>query len=244
MIKVQLLRPSKLAIALLTFFIISDVQATQYVEKSDEKIVEVNISSVEQNALSIEGGRIDTVIPSVAGALSYVKDTKNGVLYFSLADRFYNGTISLFVTDEGGVRYRILLVPSKIAAEEIMIRPKKTIKAIDESLMAGETSHHAKIKSMIYLMATDHNGDDLAGVEKTSYNKPITLWVESNFILMDVYNADGVRGERYQLTNISQKPLVLQEQEFYRKNVVAVAIENLNLEPQQSTTVYIVRNVD
>ena len=68
--------------------------ATQYVEKADERTVEVSVSSVEQNALVIEGGRIDTVIPSVSGALTYVKDTKNGVLYFAFADRFFNGTLS------------------------------------------------------------------------------------------------------------------------------------------------------
>ena len=234
-------------LTLLSLLLCSGIShATQYVEKADERTVEVSVSSVEQNALVIEGGRIDTVIPSVSGALTYVKDTKNGVLYFAFADRFFNGTLSLFVTDENGQRYRLLLIPSKIAAEEVIIRPKKTQPkpSVQEGNLA--TSHHSQIKNMIYVMANDQGDADqeLAGIEKVAYNKLITLWLETEFLLLDTYTTEGIRGERYQLTNISNKPLVLQEQEFYRKNVVAVAVQNLNLAPQQSTIVYIVRTVD
>lgn len=239
------LNTSKTLFGLILSIIAQYSHATQYVEKSHESIVEVNISSAEQNALVIEGGRIDTVIPSVADSLSYVKDTKNGVLYFALANRYHSGTISVFVTDEAGNRYRIILVPQQIAAEEIVIRPPRTAVAQENQSSKNkiESGHTSKIKNMIYLMAT-HDGSEIGGVTVTNHNKEIALWKESSLILLDSFMGDGVRGERYEITNISNAEMVIQEQEFFRKSVIGVSIENMNIAPMESSKVYIVRQVD
>ena len=55
------------------------------------------------------------------------------------------------------------------------------------------------------------------------------------------YDGDGLYGEHYKVTNITNSNLILLEQEFYRKKVVAVSIEHLNLLPGQTTNVYVVR---
>ncbi len=58
---------------------------------------------------------------------------------------------------------------------------------------------------------------------------------------MAKYEGDELNGEHYVVTNKTPSNLILLEQEFYRKKVVAVSIENLNLLPGQSTNVYVVR---
>lgn len=52
---------------------------------------------------------------------------------------------------------------------------------------------------------------------------------------------NGERGEKYRLTNTGKTALRLVEQELYRKGVVAVAIEQMQLEPGQTTSVHVVR---
>ncbi|MCK7499558.1 MAG: type-F conjugative transfer system secretin TraK [Comamonadaceae bacterium] len=60
---------------------------------------------------------------------------------------------------------------------------------------------------------------------------------------MRLYEGRGLIGEKYLLTNVSAAPMVLAEQEFDREDgdVVAVAIENHNLRPGESTSVYVIR---
>jgi conjugal transfer pilus assembly protein TraK len=49
-------------------------------------------------------------------------------------------------------------------------------------------------------------------------------------------------GEKFKLTNTGKSVIRLVEQELYRKGVVAVAIENMQLEAGQSTNIYVVRS--
>ena len=78
-------------------------------------------------------------------------------------------------------------------------------------------------------------------VEEVS--RPIQLWVEARFAMDRVYEGRALIGERYLLTNISSQNMVLTEQEFDRETggVLAVAIENHNLRPGDSTAVFVIR---
>ena len=57
------------------------------------------------------------------------------------------------------------------------------------------------------------------------------------------WRSSVIAGERYPLTNVSSQDMVLAEQEFDRErgNVLAISIENHNLRPGESTTVYVIR---
>ena len=62
-------------------------------------------------------------------------------------------------------------------------------------------------------------------------NRPVQLWTESRFTLLRLYEGRGLIGEKYLLTNISDEPMVLAEQEFDRAegDVLGVSIESHNL---------------
>jgi hypothetical protein len=47
-------------------------------------------------------------------------------------------------------------------------------------------------------------------------------------------------GEKYQLTNVSKQRMVIDERELYRRGVLAVMVETLELEPGESTQVMVV----
>jgi len=59
-----------------------------------------------------------------------------------------------------------------------------------------------------------------------------------------VLDLRGLRGEAYVLTNTSDKQIVMDEREFYRAGVQSVAVENLTLEPGQSTRVIVISEAE
>jgi len=65
------------------------------------------------------------------------------------------------------------------------------------------------------------------------------LWKGIKFELVRTLDLTGLRGEAYRLTNISDKQIVMDEREFYRDGVQAVAIEKIVLETGDSTAVFV-----
>lgn len=152
--------------------------------------------------------------------------------------------INLFVSTDGGT-YTLLLRRVDMPADTIVIQdrsPKatKATKSNAELSLARSPAHIRGIKSMLISMATDRVPND---VRVEEVRRPIKLWVEANFTLMRTYEGRGLIGEKYLLTNVSDKAMVLAEQEFDRDEgeVVAVSVENHNLLPGQSTNVYVIR---
>ena len=47
-------------------------------------------------------------------------------------------------------------------------------------------------------------------------------------------------GEKYQLTNVSKQRMVIDERELYRRGVLAVMVNTLELEPGEATNVMVV----
>lgn len=154
--------------------------------------------------------------------------------------------INLFISTARAT-YTLLLQRAGRPADTISIRDAATTDAkvtqersrLDTPL-GPAPSHIRSLKSMLMAMATDQLPADFH-VEEV--NRTLQLWAQSQFSLMRVYEGRGLIGERYQLTNVSAEPLVLSDQEFDREtgDVVAVSIENHNLLPGGSTTVYVIR---
>jgi conjugal transfer pilus assembly protein TraK len=69
----------------------------------------------------------------------------------------------------------------------------------------------------------------------------VPLWKEVRCVYLEKYFDDDLIGEKYVITNISKKDLLMVEQELYRKGVVSVAIEDMTLAPGNSALFYIVR---
>lgn len=215
---------------------------------SESQIAEVAISRYEQNLIEIKDRKISSVIPSVNGSLAYQKDNTNGVLYFTLANPNFLGTISVFVNDDEGERYKLILVPTQQAAQEIIIVPptrpldddSRSVDSLDLKEKSG--SYIYEIKKMMFDLGRAGNGENTQdAMNKIVVNKKIPLWKQADLVLANRYDNGVLLGEEYYMTNITSKTLVIREQEFYRNNVLAVSVDKLNLEPNETTIVYVVR---
>lgn len=235
----------KLSLSLSLLALISiEAQSKSEVVNADRFTAEVAISRYEQNLIEIQGRRISSVIPSIAGALSYHQDQENGVLYFTLANEQHMGPISMFVNDDQGGRYRLILVPStNQSSQEIIIVPQdKVAESTKNSTVRTNESHIAMIKKMMTEMAKATNGAQVSDdIQMSRVDEVIPLWQEAKLTLVNRYDSEELVGEEYQITNVTKVLLQLREQEFYRNNVYAVSLSKLSLEPNDTAFVYVVR---
>ena len=234
----------KLSLSLPLLALISiEAQAKSEVVNADRFTAEVAISRYEQNLIEIQGRHISSVIPSIAGALSYHQDQENGVLYFTLANEQHMGPISIFVNDDQGARYRLILVPSNQTSQEIIIVPKdREAESAKNPTVQTNESHIAMIKKMMAEMAKASNGAQISDdIQMSRVGEVIPLWKEAKLTLVNRYDSEELVGEEYQSTNVTKVLLQLREQEFYRNNVYAVSVSKLSLEPNDTAFVYVVR---
>ena len=226
---------------MLTSLLAIEAGATQVVENADRGHVQVNISANETNRLAIEGRRIANVVPSVKGVLSGQKDEAVGAFYFALASESLNhGTVTVFVSDDRGVTYKLILVPRPVAGEEIVIRPPvEKASSVTRSATDGRTvSYQRRIKDLMLVMADDELKDT---VETIPVNKDVPLWKEGRLTLIAKYMDGDSVGEKYRLTNVSPSDMLLVEQELYRRGVRAIAVEHHTLTQGDGAGIYIVR---
>jgi len=217
--------------------------ATQRVEGATEKHVEVSVSAREQNRLAVAGRQIVTVVPSAKGAITYQKDEALGALYFALSGNGPEGsTVTLFVGDDRGQTYKVILVPRSIPGEDIILQPPPAPEGGTMSIAgtsAKTTSYQRRAKDLTLQMADE---SPRARAAKTIVNQEVPLWKEGRLLFVSMTVADEVVGETYRLTNVSPSPMALAEQELYRKGVRTVAIEFHTLAPGEGTDIYIVRD--
>ncbi|MEB2500736.1 TraK domain-containing protein [Burkholderia cenocepacia] len=206
---------------------------------------EYTVSATEQNRLEIAGRAIKKVVPSHKGALTYVKDKGNGVFYFAFANGGDGmGTETLYVIDDQGATYQLLLQPRRVPSANIIVpaagdAPGRSAVA---RTAATSSAYQSAIKDLVYEMAAaqvDPGADPAASA--VPVNQDVPLWKEARLTFDTKYVEDAFVGEQYTLTNVSSGDMVIAEQELYRPGVVVVAVEQQTLAPGDSTRVYIVR---
>lgn len=102
----------------------------------------------------------------------------------------------------------------------------------------ASSSMDKQVRALVAAMALEEPPNT---IDMRPTRQEFALWENTRFVMTAVYNERELVGEKYTLTNTGKTPMRLVEQELYRKGVVAVAIENMQLESGQTTNVYVVR---
>ena len=261
-------KPRLAVLAAATFAGLSaSAHALQLVEARDGVTVDAVISIKEPTRIRIENAKITDVfgniyssncgLPAAApagtpppstpavnpsGEIALECDRDKGEIYVRPMGTSTK-PINLFVSSATAT-YTLLLRRSDTPSDTIVIRDKAPRVPNASSARSGalgpSANHIRTMKGLLVAMASDRVSADVR-VEEA--NRPIQLWTEARFSLMRTYEGHGLIGEKYLLTNVSNEVMVLAEQEFDRAEgaVVGVAIENLNLRPGESTSVYVIR---
>ena len=226
----------KLLIAATAAVVSCNALALQEVNPVEGQNAFVKISAKETTRLYIEGGKIRSMI-GTDGELTYEKDEERGQLPVIL-----NKPINVRVVAGSGATYNLIMQAVDIPQEDIVIKEPSSFRAAAENgkgKRGAASSMDKQVRSLVASMALE---EPPSSVEMRATQQEFALWENTRFLMVAVYNERELVGEKYVLTNTGKTPMRLAEQELYRKGVVAVAIENMQLESGQSTNIYVVRS--
>lgn len=242
--------------------------AVQTREARDGATIEAVIAEREPTRIRIDSTKIVDVVGNIysssncqgkaaetAQVTQAVPAPLNPSGQFTLACNLARGEI--YLQPVGDTQVINLYVSSQAATYSLRLRradvPADTIVIVDKSASslrrgadaplpaAGKSPSYVRsLKAMLLAMAGDRAGSEIQMVTR---NDSRVLWAESDMTLIRQFTGRDLVGETYLLKNISSAPMVLAEQEFDRDdaNVLAVAIEQLNLRPLDSTRIFVIR---
>lgn len=222
----------KLAFCSLLFVVPCTASAVQVLEGVDGQSMLARVPLNDVTMIRVEGGRIKSV-DGLEGTFIAEKNEDIGLVTMK---PMVNRPFSLFVTDDQGRTFTILMTPADIPAELLVIKDKSRKAAPSKIEKSG--SYERMLKGMILIMASDSVPNDM---EVRELGQEIPLWHEAKFVLDRSYIAQNIVGEKYFLANVSKEAMVVAEQELFRRGTLAISVENMNLAPGESTNVFLVR---
>lgn len=214
--------------------------ALQTVEPVEGHNAFVKISQKETTRIVIEGGKIRSLI-ATDGELAVDKDEERGQLF--IRPTVSGKPINARVISASGATYNLVMQPVDIPQEDLIIREpfeRRSQRSDDRDTKKGAAGGVAKaVKGLMTAMALEEPPNS---VEMRPTSQELTLWEGTRFVMTAVYTERDMVGEKYRLTNTGKASIRMVEQEFYRRGVIAIAIEHMQVEPGSSTNVYVIRS--
>ncbi|MCH9741634.1 MAG: type-F conjugative transfer system secretin TraK [Proteobacteria bacterium] len=231
-----------LASAMLSF----SAFAMQEIPVTPGQSIEISVSKKEFTMIGVDGGKV-AYIDGQDGAYITDADTDAGrkkakeigrVMIQPLTDKPF----SIFVTDDTGVTWPIKVKPNaKLSGDVIVLKNTERViveKNNDMPIMSRATSRTQSIKNLMIAMSTNATPRDVSVVR---VDKKVRWWKESELVNTRDYVLGDLRGKLYELTNISDKPMVIDDREFYiTQNIIAVAVEDAKIQPGEKTKVMVI----
>jgi conjugal transfer pilus assembly protein TraK len=183
------------------------------------------VSRNEPNLFKVDGRKIKR-IHGTEGMFTVTPEQDTGVAW--LKPTTDKPLMSIFITDDTGQHYKLLLKVEDIPAETIIIRGSK-----GHVRKVGNNNNEPRNEEILSAILALHDGE---GDPKSEL---VPLWKGVKFELVRTLDLRGLRGEAYLLTNTSDRQVVMDERDLYRDGVQAVSIEKLVLEAGDSTAVFV-----
>lgn len=221
---------------------ITDVFGNIYSSNCTNAATAAPLTSSLANGAPLPNNSQNSLAINPTGELVLECDKDKGEVYIRPVGKS-SKPINLFVSSTQAT-YTLLLHRSDTPADTIVIRdPSARLLKPDNTnpSPSGTSANHIRaMKALLVAMASDRVPPD---VRVEEVHRLVPLWLEARLSLMRRYEGRGLVGEKYLLQNISPTLMVLAEQEFDREGaqVMGVAIENHNLQPGETTNVFVIR---
>lgn len=214
--------------------------ALQPLQGEEGKKHVVRIPSREMTRIAIDGGRLAS-FRFRKDELEVQQDKDQGVVYVTpkVADK----QISVFAISASGATHELILQPvDTLPLESILIKdapPRRSGKSGEGSVVDKASSFEQSIKRLMLIMLRGERESPDAAFE--AMDQPLALWNETSFRQVARFTTRTLVGDVFWLKNVSNQPMKLAEQEFYKLGVLAVAIDSTLLRPGESTPVFVIR---
>ena len=203
--------------------------AAQVLVGKPDDTLSARVSRAEPTLIRIDGHRVRRIF-GAEGDFAVTADKEAGTAYIKPSTD--KSTLSLFVSDESGRTWKLLLSVIDGPSDSITIKSR----SVSGSVIAPgkDVPRNQLIKRVLLSLQSDGDGE----FDFRVANEIVPLWSEALFVLTKVIDGP-LKGEKYQLTNTSANLMVLDERELYRRHVVAVSIAKPQLSPGKSTDVFV-----
>lgn len=207
-----------------------DAVAAQVLHGRPDDTLAASLSRSEPTLIRIEGHRIRRVF-GAEGDFDVKADKDAGAAFVKpTTDKL---AFSAYVADDAGRTWKLLLSLTDGPADSIVIKGRGGESAGKRP--GKDSTRNLEIKRVVLALDADGETD----MESRTANELVPLWKEALFVLVKIVQGP-LRGEKYQLSNASDKPMVIDERELYRRGVVAVSVEKSELKPAETTAVYVI----
>lgn len=204
------------------------LQAAQHLKGAPDDVQVATLSRGEPTMIKVEGGRVKRLFGAEGDYHATANQDAGAVFVRPTTDK---QAISVYVADDDGATYRLLLSVADGPADTIILHPRKRP---PDSKAFNDTARNQGIKGIVRALADDAHPD-----LKTT-NEVVPLWHESLFVRLRTIENGAWNGEQYRLTNTSASPMHIDERELYRPGVVAISVDRPSLAPGESALVYLV----
>ena len=208
--------------------------ALQIVDAKDGETVFAKISQKEVTRIAFERGRVRKVTGST-GEFVLEKDEDKGQIFVRPAQTGSTKPINLFVTSDRST-VALLLQPIDSPSDSIVIREGRDLTSSSRIERSGR--HVRAIKNLLLAMASDALPEDM---EIREAMRELALWPGVRLKLQRVYLGTGIVGEKYQLANLANADITLNEPDLYKSGVMAVSLEQRTLRSGEATNLFVIR---
>lgn len=208
------------------------VNAAQVLVGKPDDTLTASVSRAEPTLIRIDGHRVRRIF-GAEGEFAITADKEAGTAFIKPSTD--KPTLTLFVSDENGRTWKLLLAVTDGPSDSITIKGRSTGNVAQPQ--GKDVTRNQQIKLVLLALQSESPSDSYVDVRAT--NEIVPLWSEVLFVQTKV--VDGpLKGEKYQLTNISANPMVIDERELYRRQVVAIAVGKSQLAPGEHTEVFVI----
>lgn len=209
---------------------------------------EITVSKDEYSVLEVVGKKITNVDVELKHCeIEPERSRKLGKLVFKPTGK---ESFTAFITDEDGVTYPVKINPSNNLKADLYKISKPVppttlsqaeILALSQS-QTGISLQDSRTKIVANFLKSMVEGIAPSNVTVKKTEEEMYLWNEVKFKKLQTNLLGNMKAIKYEIVNISNEKMVLNEKEFYlvQPGVMAIVIENPIVEVGQKTFVYIV----
>ncbi len=204
--------------------------AAQVLVGKPDDTLSARVSRSEPTLIRIEGHRVRRIF-GAEGEFAITADKEAGTAY--LKPTTDKPTLSIFVSDENGRTWKLLLSVTDGPSDSITIKGRSVA---GSGLTPGkDVARNQLIKRVLLSLQSDADTD----MDVRAVNEIVPLWTEALFVLTRVIDGP-LKGEKYLFTNTSANAMVIDERELYRRQVIAISIAKPQLSPGETTEVFVI----
>lgn len=207
--------------------------AVQIKPVKNNQSVSAKISSSELSRIFVINDRIQAT-RGINGAYDIIKDEKQGMIFIKPSPYFANRPFNLFVTTEQGRTYNLLLMPMKIPAATIELKPlTPSIKLADHW-----ERNSPYVETLIQLMNGMVNDKQPDGYVVIPVEGKISRFPSFTMQLVTVYRGNNLQGEIWRIKSCVRKTVSIKPNEFFQRNTRAIALQDETLSSGSETYLY------